>query len=332
MQPSDNPVRQGANPRHGEQRACDQSQPPALGRRGRGEQAVRRQHRIAAAVVGVGLAISTTTLGQEPAVDLDTTLARAGAQLQRRYERAQRIVSTETVSVRSFTHEMRSNGRPRRLEYERRLEWRTEEDGVPVVRVFRELRSVNGREPQQADRDACLTPLSEVDDPLWVLLPTRQAEFEYSLAALERIDGRLAARLDYVPRERAAAEIGWDEDCVSISLPGWYRGEAWVDVASGDVLRLDEHLRGRLEFREPQDRSPTLPGTIALERSDLSIRYRAVAFENPTETLMLPDTIDRSWTIRGRGFVPRYFRTHEFSDHRRFVTSGRLLSDDPVRE
>ncbi|HCE02135.1 MAG TPA: hypothetical protein DEQ98_02745 [Acidobacteria bacterium] len=69
-----------------------------------------------------------------------------------------------------------------------------------------------------------------------------------------------------------------------------------------------------------------------MERSDLSIRYRAVAFENPTETLMLPDTIDRSWTIRGRGFVPRYFRTHEFSDHRRFVTSGRLLSDDPVRE
>ncbi len=288
--------------------------------------------RFAVACLGAVLAVSTATLGQEPAVDLDTTLARAGAQLQRRYERAQRIVSTETVSVRSFTHEMRSNGRPRRLVYERRLEWRTQEDGAPVVMVFRELRSVNGRPPQQADLDACLTPLSEVDDPLWVLLPARQAEFDYSLGGLERIDGRLAARIEYVPRERAAAEIGWDEDCVSISLPGWYGGEVWVDVASGDVLRLDEHLRGRLEFREPQDRSPVRPGTIALERSDLSMRYRSVAFENPTETLMLPDTIERSWTIRGGGFVPRYYRIQEFSDHRRFVTSGRLVSDDSVRE
>ena len=293
---------------------------------------MKHQRRFAVACLGAVLTVSTATLGQEPPFDLDATLARVGAQLERRYERAQRIVSTETVSVRSFTHEMRSNGRPRRLVYERRLEWRTAEDGAPVVMVFRELRSVNGRPPKQADLDACLTPLSEVDDPLWVLLPARQAEFEYSLGELERIDGRLAARLEYVPRERAEAEIGWEEDCVSISLPGWYRGEAWVDVATGDVMRLDEHLRKRVEFREPQDRPPARPGTIALERSDLTIRYRPVAFENPTETLMLPDTIERSWTIRGGGFVPRYFRTQEFSDHRRFVTSGRLVSDEPGRE
>ena len=30
-------------------------------------------------------------------------------------------------------------------------------------------------------------------------------------------------------------------------------GEAWIDVESGDVLRLDEHLIRRFEFREPLD-------------------------------------------------------------------------------
>ena len=115
---------------------------------------------------GLLLAVSGAALGQEPLFDLEASLVRVGAQLERRYQRSQRIVSTEMVWVRSFTHDMRSNGSPRRLEFERRVEWDTsEEDGVPTVTVFRELRSVNGQEPQQRDRDACLTPRSEAEDP-----------------------------------------------------------------------------------------------------------------------------------------------------------------------
>ena len=281
---------------------------------------------LAAVVGGLLLAVSGATLGQEPRFDLEATLARVGAQLERRYQRSQRIVSTEMVWVRSFTRDMRSNGSPRRLEFERRVEWGTSEaDGVPTVTVFRELRSVNGREPQQRDLDACLMPLSETEDPLSALLPVRQVEFEFSLGELDWIDGRRVARLDYVPLEEGLAEVTWDEDCVSISLPGRSRGEAWVDVESGDVLRLDERLTRRFEFREPQDRPRARLGWIALERDDVSIRYERVTFENPAETLMLPRSIERSWTVWGSGFVPRYYRSQQFSNHRRFVTGGRIV-------
>jgi len=280
----------------------------------------------ASVIGGLLLAVSVATLGQEPLFDLEATLARVGAQLERRYQRSQHIVSTEMVWVRSFTHGMRSNGPPRRLEFERRVEWGpSEEDGVPTVTVFRELLSVNGREPQQRDLDACLTPLAEDEDPLSALLPVRQVEFEFSLGKLEWIDGRQVARLDYVPLEEGLAEVIWDEDCVSISLPGRSRGEAWVDVESGDVLRLDERMTRRFEFREPRDRPRARPGWIALERDDVSIRYQRVTFENPAETLMLPRSIERSWMIRGSGFVPRYYRFQQFSNHRRFVTDGRLV-------
>ena len=285
-------------------------------------------HRLlqASVIGGLLLTVSVATLGQEPLFDLEATLARVGAQLERRYQRSQRIVSTEMVWVRSFTHGMRSNGPPRRLEFERRVEWGpSEEDGVPTVTVFRELLSVNGREPQQRDLDACLTPLAEDEDPLSALLPVRQVEFEFSLGKLEWIDGRQVARLDYVPLEEGLAEVIWDEDCVSISLPGRSRGEAWVDVESGDVLRLDERMTRRFEFREPRDRPRARPGWIALERDDVSIRYQRVTFENPAETLMLPRSIERSWMIRGSGFVPRYYRFQQFSNHRRFVTDGRLV-------
>ena len=228
--------------------------------------------------------------------------------------------------VRSFTHDMRSNGSPRRFEFERRVEWgATEEDGVPTLTVFRELRSVNGREPKQRDLDACLTPLSESEDPLSALLPVRQVEFEFSLGELEWIDGRRVARLDYVPRKEGVGEVTWTEDCVSISLPGWSRGQAWVDVASGDVLRLDERLTRRFEFREPEGRRWARAGRLVLERNDLSICYERVTFSDPTERLMLPRSTERSWTLRGIGFVPRYYRHQEFSNHRRFLTDGRLV-------
>ena len=207
------------------------------------------------------------------------------------------------------------------------------EDGVPTVTVFRELQSVNGREPGPRDVDACLTPLSEDEDPLSALLPVRQGEFEFSLGGLQWVDGRRLARLDYVPLEEGAGEVTWDEDCVSISLPGRSRGEAWVDVESGDVLRLDERLTHRFEFREPRDRPRVRPGPIVLERADVSIRYERVAFGNPAETLMLPRSIERMWMIRGSGFVPRYYRSQQFSNHRRFVTGGRLLeADESARE
>ncbi|MCH2253723.1 MAG: hypothetical protein MK365_11230, partial [Vicinamibacterales bacterium] len=58
------------------------------------------------------------------------------------------------------------------------------------------------------------------------------------------------ARLEYVPLEEGLAEVTWDEDCVSIHSHGLSRGEAWVDVESGDVLRLDERLTGQFDFRE----------------------------------------------------------------------------------
>ena len=292
-----------------------------------------RRPLLVAVIGGLLLAVSGAALGQEPLFDLEATLARVGAQLERRFQRSQRIVSTEMVWVRSFTHDMRSNGSPRRLEYERRVEWgTTEEDGVPTVTVFRELRSVNGREPEQRDLDACLTPRSEASDPLSALLPVRQEGFEFSRGELQRIDGRQVARLDYVPVEEGVAEVTWDEDCVSISLPGGSRGEAWVDVESGDVLRLDERLRRRFEFREPQGNPWGRSGPIVLERDDVSIRYHRVTFANPGETLMLPRSIERSWTLRGSGFVPRYYRSQQFSNHRRFVTGGSLVTPDTPAE
>ena len=265
-------------------------------------------------------------VAQEPVPGVDAILARVGARLERHYERARRIVSTEEVWVRSFTREMRAYGSPRWLEFEHRVEWAAEEaGGVPVVTVRRDLRSVDGRKPTQEDLEACLTPESIDEDPLSALLPARQGEFEFSLSGTESVSGRQVAQLAYVPLAAGPAEITWEDGCVSLSLPGRSRGEVWVDVATGDVLRLDERLMRRFEFREPQDRPRRHWGPLALERSESSTRYERVTFDDPEETFMLPRSIESSWTMQGTGFLPRYVRSQQFSDHRRFVSEGRIL-------
>ena len=55
---------------------------------------------LASVIGGLLLAVSgAATLAQEPVFDLEATLARVGAQLERRYQRTQRIVSTELGGV-----------------------------------------------------------------------------------------------------------------------------------------------------------------------------------------------------------------------------------------
>ena len=263
---------------------------------------------------------------QAPEVDLEVLLARVGGQLERYFQRSQSIVSTETVSVLSFDRSMRLRGRPRRLEYERHAEWNAAgADGVPSVRIARELRSVNGRPAGPEDGDACLTPAAEDDDPLAVLLPARQVESDFRLDEVEIVDGRPVAKLSYTPIDVQPGEVRWEGDCVHIELEGWYGGNAWVDVESGDVLRLDRRLTRRFEFREPAERPRASLRWNRLERDDSSIRYGRIAFQDPDETLLLPRSIDHNWSIEGGGFIPRYLRTHRFTNYRRFVTGGRLV-------
>ena len=283
-------------------------------------------HRLAV-LLSAGLAlISGTASAQAPEVDLEVLLARVGGRIERYFQRSQSIVSTETVSVLSFDRGMRLSGRPRRLVYERHVEWGAAgADGVPSVRIARALRSVNGRPPGPDDEDACLTPETEDDDPLALLLPARQVESDFRLDEVKTVDGRPVAKLSFTPIDVQPGEVERDGDCVHIELEGWYGGDAWVDMESGDVLRLDRRLTRRFEFREGTERSRAGGRWNRLERDDSSIRYERIAFEDPDETLMLPRSIEHNWSIEGGGFIPRYFRTHRFSDYRRFVTGGRLL-------
>jgi hypothetical protein len=264
-----------------------------------------------------------------PSVDLAQTLARVGQRVEQWYARAQSVVSTETVWIQPLRSDLTPSDFPRRLAFELRVGWdpdRTGPGGVPVANVLREPVSLNGRSSPDREGAGCMDPKLVSPEPLAMLLPARLGESEFSAAGVARVDGRPALMIDYRGRAAAPPEVTWTDKCVSVTLPGRSRGRIWVDAATYDVLRLDDRLVGTFEFDVPREHVRRgAARSMVIERAESSIRYRRVRFQDPDETLMLPVAIDTLTVIRGGG-TQRVRITQRLSDHRRFLTAGRVVN------
>ena len=276
------------------------------------------------------LALAAATAGAQPrsAPDVAAILLRIGERVQEYYARALSVVCLESVSLRQLGPDLSSDGSPvRRLVFELRIGWQPPGNGGgrAEASVLRQIVTIDGRPPRAKDKPGCMDPKSVSPEPLAMLLPDQQDAYAFRWAGAARIDGRAVAMLDYRARASAPAEVKWQDECVSIELPGQSRGRVWADPATGEVFRLDETLAGMFEFRVPNQyqRMGGAP-TMTIERADTSIRYRAVTFRNPDETLLLPASVETLQVIRNSG-APRVRKMQVFSKYRRFVTEGRVL-------
>jgi hypothetical protein len=120
-------------------------------------------------------------------------------------------------------------------------------------------------------------------------------------------------------------EADWNDDCVSVDLPGRTRGRVWADPATGEVLRLDEGITGIVEIPVPVDQQRRgAPRRLTLDRADTSIEYRHVTFSDPGETVLLPSRVVHMTVWRDAGSA-RVMTTHTFENYRRFVTGSRIV-------
>jgi len=280
-------------------------------------------------VLGVLLAAGTLASAQGAGGrEVDAALQRIGAFVERYYSRAQSVVSDVRVRIRPMGRDLSPRGRIRRLLYEMRVEWEPGKDDMPPeALVMRDLLEADGRPPKPGDDLECSDPKLVSPEPLAIFLPRRRSGFSFTWAGRDREAGRDAVMLDYRARRDEPPTIEWNGSCVSVDLPGMTRGRVWADAESGEVLRLDEHLTGMFEFDvPPEQRRRGGPTTMIIERADTSIRYRSVGFSSPDETLLLPSSIETMTVWRNAG-VQRVFITHDFSNHRRFVTGSRIVRD-----
>jgi hypothetical protein len=261
------------------------------------------------------------------APDDEAVLRRVSAYVERYYARAQRVVAEEAVTIQPLRYDLTADGFARSLVNETRIEWDpTADGGRGSASAVRQLLRVGNRPARPTDEPGCTDPRPISPEPLAFLIPSRYGEFTFSHAGMGRVDRRVAVRLDYAPVTTTAPPVvTWRDECVSIDLPGRTRGRVWADPETGTVLRLDERIVGSVEIPVPrtQQKRGGRP-TMTVERAESSIRYRLVTFDDPAETVMLPERIESLTIVRDSG-SPRLRITQVFRNYRRFLTASRVV-------
>jgi hypothetical protein len=267
--------------------------------------------------------------------DIRLLMTQIGDRVTTYYRRAQSLICLERSVVQPISRNWSSEGMARTVESELRVELAVS-DGrdLPQARLIRDVRRINGRAPTErdkTDRSGCTDPTTLSPEPLAFLLPARRDEFRFTSVRDGREGDGPALIVDYVSTvTKSKPELIEDprghDDCFDWSGPVAMRGRVWVDAITYDVLRVERRVTGPIEVRVPWplQRRYLLPSWVVLERDDVTIRYKPVTFTNPDEVLLLPESSEYLTMVRSGLQSNR--RSERFSDYRRFLTGGRVVT------
>jgi len=277
----------------------------------------------------LGVALTTATAGAQPGVD--ELLARVSERVAAFYKRAQRVICIETSTVQPIDFSYSSQGFARTVESELRVE--AEDDDAGEVKVVREVRKVNGRAPREKDKNdraGCTDPTPLSTEPLAFLLPAHRSEYRFKSAGLGKDRNRPAFRIDFASVNRKSSpelieDKAGHDDCFDWSGDIASNGRIWVDANTYDVLRVERSLGGPVDVRVSLQiqRRHNLDRYVVIQREDTTVRYRTVAFSDPDEVLLLPESVESFVVVSGGLQSTR--RSQIYSDYRRFVTAARVV-------
>jgi hypothetical protein len=284
---------------------------------------------LSSAALAAVLTLAATTVRAQPQPDVHDVLARVAARVVEFYNRARNVICIERSTVQPVDFNYSAIGFPRTVESELRIE----ADTAGEATVVRTVRKVNGRVPRESDkkdRGGCTDPSPVASEPLAFLLPAQRSEYQFRMAGIGRDRDRAALLIDFASENRRSkselieAPSGHD-DCFDWSGHIASRGRIWVDADNYDVLRVDRGLGGPVDVMVPMliQRRHHLDNWVVLVREDWTIRYKPVAFSDPEEVLLLPESITS--VIMLRGGLQSTRRSQTFSDYKRFVTAGKVL-------
>ena len=242
------------------------------------------------------------------------------------------MICLETSTVQPIDRSYSSQGFARIVESELRVE-AAGGDAAGEATILREVRKVNGRAPREKDkkdRAGCTDPNPLSTEPLAFLLPAHRREYQFRSAGLGKDRGRPVFLIDFASVERTSnAELIEDksghDDCFDWSGHVASRGRIWVDATSFDVVRIERGLPAMLDVTVPLriQRRHNLENEVVIDREDTTIRYRTVAFNDPDEVLLLPESIET--LIIARGGLQSTRRSQVYSNYRRFVGDARVV-------
>ncbi|HEY6212270.1 MAG TPA: hypothetical protein VIW45_08285 [Vicinamibacterales bacterium] len=291
-----------------------------------------RRQALGAAAIAASAALSAQTTVPP---DMTTILSRVGERVADYYKRGESIVLREKATVIEIGRNYSPEGFARVTEYELHLEPSTDGDGTPGGNIVRQLLKINGRAPRpgdKKDRNGCTDSNPVSPEPLAFLLSANRGEYRFTLVGRGKGKDKNALLIDFASgRSEGDGKLIEDPnghpDCYSFSIPVTVKGRLWIDAATFDVVRFEQHIAGPGDIRVPteQQRKHNLPDRITIDRHDTTIRYNRVSFKDPEETVVLPESIDTVILIRNG--LQSVRKRQEFSEYRRFLTGGRIVKE-----
>jgi hypothetical protein len=292
----------------------------------------RKALNAAVLAAAVTLVLATTTLGGQPQPNIDELLVRVAKRVAEFYNRAKNVICIETSTVQAVDLNHSLVGFARTVESELRIEADSRHTAGEAT-IVRKVRKVNGRVPRERDkkdRAGCTDPSPVASEPLAFLLPGQRSEYQFRIAGVTKERNRPALLIDFASVDRRSkselieAPSGHD-DCFDWSGHIASRGRIWVDAGNYDVVRVERALGGPVDVKVPAliQRRHHLDNWVVIVRDDMTVRYKTVAFSDPEEVLLLPESVNSFTVVRGGLQSTR--RNQTFSDYRRFVTEGKVL-------
>jgi len=250
--------------------------------------------------------------------DLVLILGGLAERTQQYYDRFISIICTETVHTQDLRFNLAPAGRPRTTIYELSV---TRDSGATrenAFRVERTLQSVNGRPARKNQRPECTDPKTGTPEPLGFLLASNQRKYRFTIA--DAAGGPPGARaIDFVETPPERVRVNWEGNCFEAE-GGGHQGRVWFDPDSYDVFQVEVRLSKPFQIPLPDGVFGIRPA-IRVEKSEMTLRFSRVEFQQPDEVVMLPASIDTLHVLRG---VPSMRMTQTLAHYRRFLTRSEI--------
>ena len=265
---------------------------------------------VAALVVAGGARMPAAQSG-----DLTSVLRSLAERTQQYYDRFISIICTETVKQQELRFNLTPVGKPRMTVFELSVSRDPRSKDESDFRVERTLQSVNGRPARKNQEPGCTDPKTGSPEPLEFLLAKNQRTFRFTPADAVAGGPAGARALDFIETPPERVRITWNGNCFEVE-GGGEEGRLWFDPVTFDVLQVDVRLSKPILV-------PMRPGYIGIEpavrveRSEATIRFARVSFNEPDETVLLPESIDTVNVFRG---VPSVRYSQRLTDYRRFLS------------
>lgn len=271
------------------------------------------------ALLACALAACVVNTQAQPA-DLAGILGGLAERTQQYYDRFISIICTETVHTQDLRFNLAPAGRPRTTVYELSVSRSSERGGEGAFRVERTLQSVNGRPARKDQRAGCTDPKTGTPEPLGFLLPANQRRYRFSPADAGGGPPGTHA-IDFVESPPERVRVTWEGNCFEAE-GGGHHGRIWFDPDTYDVHQVDLRLSKPFLIPLPDGYFGIRP-SIRVEKSEMTLKFGRVNFQQPDESLMLPASIETLHVLRG---VPSMRIQQSLSNYRRFLTKSEIRS------